>query len=402
MTSVHTPARSSVACLLALVGVCAPVQAQDQPGATPLPWPAEPDEALPSSGTPGLDRVIARLDAPSLAARNAASAELRLLFHAAELVPAPTPVAMVEAAIARAIARPDLTREQEVRLTACLRERFFSSRRAAMGIQFGPVLGTGVAINAVFPGFPAKDQNLLQPGDVVVSMEGLPLIDRADEVAMSTFRRMVVSRDPGDVLRLVIRRPMGPINPGLPGAVPNPAQPDIQGEFVELDLVVPLGSFDALPQQTTIEPQVMQQAWQLRLERMGLGGSRVPVLSDDGASTDDHLVRIADQTRRGRPELIAAGTPTHMIPGAGDGQWQFAVGADRPGFAPNPLAEQEQQLQLELARLRRMAQQNLEPANQRALAQRIANIENELRQVSQFLDAVRQQELQRRIRPKRP
>jgi len=163
----------------------------------------------------------------------------------------------IERALVRAACEGNMSVEARVRVLACLKRQFFDSARAAIGISFGqnPNNPREVRIQQVHKGFPAGDAGVLQTGDVILSIDGVPIQGTTD--FMSTTRSMICSRDPGDIVKISVSR-------DVEGAV----QP------VPMTIDVPLGSFDQLirpdlPRADQIGHEALEAAWRVRLQRLG-------------------------------------------------------------------------------------------------------------------------------------
>ena len=101
-----------------------------------------------------------------------------------------------------------LSAEQRARLMVAAHERFVRGPRAALGVQMAaggipnPAPEPGVRLGAVFPNFPSA--GVLLAGDRVLEMNGEPVQMLGDGSA--SFRPLVISRDPGDTVRVRLNR----------------------------------------------------------------------------------------------------------------------------------------------------------------------------------------------------
>lgn len=105
-----------------------------------------------------------------------------------------------------------LSAEQRARLLVAAHERFVRGPRAALGVQMGggampggirdPAPDPGVRLSTVFPNFPAA--GVLMPGDRLLEVDGHDVQLMTDGTA--SFRPLVISRDPGDVVRVRLSR----------------------------------------------------------------------------------------------------------------------------------------------------------------------------------------------------
>ncbi len=148
--------------------------------------------------------------APGLAPQPAATLEQLIAdlasqdFHARELatVRIRDDKAIRLADIERILSTAQLPLEAHSRLLTIARDRFISSPRAAMGVQFDLMtLRDRIVIEDTFPPFACH--KLLEPGDIVIEADGIPLTGSAGR---PLIQGMIISRDPGDTMKLVVRR----------------------------------------------------------------------------------------------------------------------------------------------------------------------------------------------------
>lgn len=206
-----------------------------------------PDEA-------SIDGIMARLDADAYDDRETASTQIADLLNAAESTGIPVIQRTVELTLLQRAVAPDVSIEQSSRLLGQLRRRFMNSGRGALGIGFGDFTNTGAVVGRTLPGFPAHEQGLLKVGDIITHINGESLNGRFDVFGGPVtgpqwmLRRIVISHDPGEVLRLRILR---------------------EGQFSDVD--IPLGSFAQLGNGGgMLDSQTLNAAWQTRLQRAGL------------------------------------------------------------------------------------------------------------------------------------
>lgn len=147
-----------------------------------------------------------------------------------------------------------LSPEQRARLIDLARAMFKDSPRAAMGIQFGGTVESGVAIASLIEGFDAFRQ--LKPGDVIEAANGEPL-------SQNRLRSVIVSHDPGESMTLSVRRI------------------DAEGKSESLDVRIVLGSFNRLRGGGFIDSQTLDEAWRARMARSGIVGpsADAPIVS---------------------------------------------------------------------------------------------------------------------------
>lgn len=211
------------------------------------------------------DAVVA-LDSDVLDVRDQATRSLVRLIDSGEASGNSLMRRAVQSAVAQRATDPSLSLEQRQRILSLLRDQFERTPRGAIGIEFSPAPNNrGVLVGRTVPGFPADRDGLLLAGDVILEIAGVVLPGAHDLIdggfaagmggaAQWAMRSVIISHDPGDVVRLRVLR----------GAT-------------ELDVEVPLGSLSALRQQRAMDDGwVREAAWKHRLLR--LGGNDVDVL----------------------------------------------------------------------------------------------------------------------------
>jgi hypothetical protein len=193
---------------------------------------------------------------------------------------------------------PDLSPEQRCRITQAAKQRFMSSPRPAMGVQFDNRLPDRVAIEKVYPKFPAAQ--FLRPGDLIVSCNGEKLHALAPWVRLGAH---IFSREPGDSISLVVRR----------GAE-------------KLEMEIPLGLYRDLapadnlniPRDRGPDQDRLERAWELRTR--GFSPQPIAVIDPKLPPTDwkpdpsfmqtQKLARYKPQMNAGyHPTLVAGGEP---------------------------------------------------------------------------------------------
>jgi hypothetical protein len=183
-----------------------------------------------------LEEWIERLDAPSLEVRETAT--LAVSGMGEELAQYVTPERL-EA----------LSAEQRERIETILRQRFFASPRAGLGVSFRPLLenglSLGVRIERVVDGFPAKE--FLEPGDVIVEIDGQSLKETTGLRSDTALRHAILSRDPGEPISVVVQR-----------------------DDERLAMEIPTGSFEQLREALRPDARLLQGAWRWRMDRVGL------------------------------------------------------------------------------------------------------------------------------------
>lgn len=179
-----------------------------------------------------------------------------------------------------------LSPEQRARLLDLARQMFQDSPRAAMGIQFGGTVDTGVAIAMLIDGFDASRQ--LRPGDVIEAANGEPL-------SQNRLRSVIVSHDPGESMALRIKRT------------------DPSGESETLDVSIVLGSFNRLRGGGFLDTQTLDEAWRVRLARAGIAGTSVGETIGNGI---DREAWLASARAAARWASIPEGPGTARAPRA--------------------------------------------------------------------------------------
>lgn len=210
------------------------------------------------------DAVVA-LDSDMLDVRDQASRSLVRLIESSEVSGNRLLRHAVQSAVAQRATDPSLSLEQRQRLVALLRDQFERTPRGAIGIEFSQALNhRGVLVGRTVPGFPADRDGLLLGGDVILEIAGVVLPGAEDLIdgnfaggmggaAQWAMRSVIISHDPGDVVRLRVLRGVS-----------------------EFEVDVPLGSLSALRQQRAMDDGwVREAAWKHRLLR--LGGNEVSV-----------------------------------------------------------------------------------------------------------------------------
>lgn len=188
------------------------------------------------SSAPALKTMVADLSSESFARRTAAT----------EALVAATNIDSVD--LVNELRSGGLDAEANARVLEVLRQRFFASTRAAMGIEFEPDRATtqlpagAPRIKMVYPTLPAGRSGLLQPGDEIIEVEGEPVENRFRPSGVDMVKAAVFSRIPGESIRVKIRRPVQP--PLLDGAGNLALDPG--GATTIIDTVIPLGRYDQL------------------------------------------------------------------------------------------------------------------------------------------------------------
>jgi len=137
-----------------------------------------------------LDDLIADLSSPDFLARELATVRIR------------DDKSIRLAEIEKVLTTRDLPLEAHSRLITIARDRFTSSPRAAMGVQFDQAtLRDRIVIEDTCAPFDCH--RLLEPGDILIEADGVPLTSAAGR---PMIQGLIISRDPGDTMNLVVRR----------------------------------------------------------------------------------------------------------------------------------------------------------------------------------------------------
>lgn len=226
------------------------------------------------------ERPLARADFPTLLEYlDADDLDLRI---AAQVALAEHP-GISDEELVSALRNGRLTLQQHASIVSILRDRFVSTPRAAVGVQFDAAHhGPGVAIFATLPGFPANEQQLLLTNDVILEIDGNPL--PAGTAAQSRIRHTIFSYDPGDTITAtVLRRAPKPAD-DQPNLLPLHIEPENEGELQHLEIIIPLGSWADLRQNILPESD-LYAAWRTRAQRMGIAQTQPAGLIRSGLST---------------------------------------------------------------------------------------------------------------------
>ncbi|MEN0020324.1 MAG: PDZ domain-containing protein [Planctomycetota bacterium] len=191
----------------------------------------------PASSDDRLAELVADLGSPNFETRERAEATLRAeFFHTLQ-------------DLEQCLEEEQLTIEQRARLEQVAWQRFASTERAGLGVSFptvGPseAPGGGVIIESTVatPLRPFDAQTKLRAGDIIVAADETPTPTRI------SLQHAIISRDPGDIMRLSVQR---------------------DNETIDVD--VRLGRFADLNAGAGIvpgDPVLLRGAWNARLQRV--------------------------------------------------------------------------------------------------------------------------------------
>ncbi|MGH7130958.1 MAG: PDZ domain-containing protein [Phycisphaerales bacterium] len=197
--------------------------------------------------------------------------------------------------IGEILRRNDLTPEQRLRLENIARNKFIRSPRGALGVRFAD-LSAEAAIQQTYEKFPSS--KVLKPGDVITAIEGVPMIS-PDGSLRPNCRPFIIAADPGDSIRVTVRR---------------------DGQTLDLDC--PLGRFNDLDNgmrwagASAFQPGDIEAAWSIRAAKLTGRSAPEPVAS--GVATDEWTPRgralvereaeQRDMSVKGAP-VVAGGQP---------------------------------------------------------------------------------------------
>lgn len=265
--------------------------------------------------------LLHNLDSEDFSAREHATDSLRRQLFSDSTDTDRKRALALEAEMIEVLRTGNLSLEQRIRLLDSLRARFIRSPRAAIGIRFANAsTPEGVELQQVLEGFPAKDLGLLKAGDVITTVAGVALADRAVRFnqagplgeVQSRLRQVIFSYDPGDVVEMTLIRRLSPANVNDPNR-PNPPPPAGNKLVTEgpdrnaevLTVQVPLGSFQDL-RDAVVDPATLESAWLFRTQRLGIPDVQAKALASP-LSLRDWI-----EHRRGRvrkPERYIAARP---------------------------------------------------------------------------------------------
>lgn len=272
--------------------------------------------------------------------------------------------------------RGNLSAEQRFRLMQIAWRKFTDpSKRAAMGISFDQVqVGDGPVVAQTYSVFPSS--SVIQVGDRIVEADGHKVTTLED------LKPYIISRDPGDVLPIVVER----------GA-----------QRLEIDC--PLGSFEMFEnQRANVNQREFLQAWRQRLELEGIDRRGLIEDAPIDARMDSAPVFAPPAPAAPAPEEGAAredtavsrpaSARTPITPAGGDaiGPATFGAGSDifvrergesDAEYRERLLAER-QRITVERGRL-----QATERSMSETLALRLTQSADEMRRVREDLDEIR-------------
>ncbi|HVZ94671.1 MAG TPA: hypothetical protein VG797_09190 [Phycisphaerales bacterium] len=285
-----------------------------------MPADNRPDEVVPETANESVDDLVPLLNSDDWSERERAAASLARHSDA------------TDERLVQVFKSAELSVEQSRHLLTILRERFMKSPRGAIGIQFlvPDARSDSTVIESVRPNFPAGRLGLLRPGDEIIGVDGISLIPDPNELppdeqppgrllrsSRLTLIDYIVSHDPGDVVKLTIRRPIGPPRPlvrplPIANAPENPRGAEDEQEFETLVKDVPLGSWTELNNGVRANDDRFLRAWPLRRAALGLADFQPPLLE---SSTDLEVWKQLRFGARTAPQMVVSVRSSGTYPG---------------------------------------------------------------------------------------
>jgi hypothetical protein len=183
-----------------------------------------------------------------------------------------------------------LTLEQRQRVGRAAKDRFDRSPRAAMGVEFGSNLVQRIGIQRAIENFASA--RLLEEGDLIVEAGGVELKGPG---VRGQIRAQILSRNPGDTLKIVVRR---------------------GDETLNIDM--PLGSFNDL-RSSAYSPSDLSRAWTARQSARASQRGVSPQAPIETGHSVQEIDMAAERTRidREMQRLKSGGTPLATVRGGG-------------------------------------------------------------------------------------
>jgi len=295
-----------------------------------------------------MEQLIEDLGADSFATRQSAETELSTNEFLDGLD---------EAQFVDLLARETLDPEQRHRIRRVYTRWFSKLEHAGMGISFRSI-GTGepVLISLVVKEFPSHTSGALVMHDVITAIDGIDVANITavqnprSRPAESFLRASIISREPGDTLRLrILRAPENAIDDirlnvlgpnGQPQARPFVNAIITHPETQTLEVDVPLGSYNKLAAGTPAPGSgILDEAARLRLARMGVDLGTPELLMDGFISIDDWAGSIRKPKKRVHSDLLDAHAGRDKV--AIRKQNKMQIRATRALRAPNNMPQIE-------------------------------------------------------------
>lgn len=332
---------------------------------------AGPNETAPTAAQSWLNERIAQLDADGLEEREAAQRELMLSRS------------LTLSQLEEALRAQNLSPEQRARLETVAAFNFQKCDRAALGISWNmnSERSDGLEISgptqARTGGSPFDSAKFLQAGDVIVEMDGVPVVTGGSvQSGWDRCRTLITSYCPGEEVTLNILRDDEPMEFKLR-----------MGRLADLD---PFGRRDP-------GTDLIKQAWNFRMARLNPHATRI----DAGISAavwlglcdelDVARTKAEDDLRSGRVEV--PDEPALVAAGRGG---RCDVAAVQP-FEENPTGPNAQMIQkriAELMEMRRVRQAELARVENEAVRQKYLA---DLKQIDQQILQLNQRRLREAV-----
>lgn len=231
-------------------------------------WAQQADQTQPpigpvwnASANAPFAALLAQLDSPDFAERDSATQQLAAIRDALRLSLRPVQRNLFDAFVLESATRADLSPEQRARLAIPIRDKFFNTPRAAMGINIQKAMSVGIPIIPQ-AGFPCSKEGRLKPGDILTEIDGVSLERRLPDLRLGNdvsflLRFAILSHEPGEIIPVLVRRAVQRAD-GRPG-----------GEFQLIRLNIPLGAWDDLGQRP-VDRMSLQGAWQHYKRKLGV------------------------------------------------------------------------------------------------------------------------------------
>lgn len=303
------------------------------------------------------------------------------------------------AMIERALQDKTLSLEARTRLLSSGRLKFFSTPRAALGFQFGGALRDRVVVGKTFA--PFASARLLEEGDMIVGADGYVLTGPS---ARPLLQAIIISHDPGEVIKLVVRRGGQKLNIDVPlGSFANLDQggwlgPDRLVPAWKVRAAVRLGS-TAEPVRVNVaasawgqpEPQMQAKAIKERmreLEQVQIAGGGMPRLVQGGGLFEDIMLANGAAIRQ---QIVVVGGRQQAWPAARLGVMDGDLGL-------TPIAPQEELTQLLQSRMvyskrvdelnKRLADKDLDPDVLESIRTELSEADKQVRVITKQMDAI--------------
>lgn len=322
--------------------------ARGQGGVLMQPDAAERKAEQAAAENPGLESMIALLDAPEHPKRAKAAA---FLVSQREIT-----LEMIE----RRLAAGGLSAEQENQLRAVGLSKFAQLERPGLGVQFeGTNERRPIRLERVIEGFPAFE--VLRPGDVVTAIAGQAVL------GSEHMRHVILSHQPGERFSMRLLRP--------------PPENEPQGDPLELEVMVELGRYGDLGNAARVDGETMLAAYRQRLARAGaeavgadlIGGELEPLewIEAEGMTRTENGLYVAPENdvsfRRPAGGFAIGGQPSSAVGRGTMLRGNRSVQTQRSAFALGVRTDRDE-LEIDLAALR-------------VLARRLAIIDEDLGEV---------------------